>query len=61
MVVRYGYLGQTWNAAIQAGADWVNVTSFNEWIEGSQIEPSAGYGDQYVNINKDWSDRFKGG
>ncbi len=56
-----GYLAATWDAAINAGADWVNLTSFNEWIEGSQIEPSASYGDQYVNINREWSDRFKGG
>lgn len=55
-----GYLAQTWDAAIQANADWVNLTSFNEWIEGSQIEPSVTYGDAYLRINKEWSDTFKG-
>ena len=54
------YLAQTWDAAIAAGAQWVNLTSFNEWIEGSQIEPSVTYGDQYLNINKEWSAGFKG-
>ena len=55
-----GYLAQTWQAAIDAGAQWVNLTSYNEWIEGSQIEPSVSYGNQYLGSNKEWSDRFKG-
>ena len=54
------FLASTWQAAIRAGAEWVNVTSFNEWIEGSQIEPSAAYGDLYLRLNREWSDRFKG-
>ena len=30
-----------WRAAIAAGADEVTITSFNEWQEGTQIEPAA--------------------
>lgn len=30
-----------WHAAIEAGADEVTITSFNEWQEGTQIEPAA--------------------
>jgi hypothetical protein len=30
-----------WKAAIQAGADRVTVTSYNEWHEGTQIEPAS--------------------
>ena len=30
-----------WRAAIYAGADRVTITSFNEWHEGTQIEPAA--------------------
>jgi hypothetical protein len=30
-----------WRAAIAAGADQVTITSFNEWHEGTQIEPAA--------------------
>lgn len=30
-----------WRAAIAAGADRVTITSFNEWHEGTQIEPAA--------------------
>lgn len=35
-----------WRGAIEAGADLVTVTSYNEWHEGTQIEPArsrAGY------------------
>ncbi len=35
-----------WNAAIHAGADLTTITSYNEWNEGTQIEPAcvhAGY------------------
>ena len=30
-----------WRAAIARGADRVTITSFNEWHEGTQIEPAA--------------------
>jgi glycoprotein endo-alpha-1,2-mannosidase len=35
-----------WNAAMHAGADMTTITSYNEWNEGTQIEPAcvrAGY------------------
>ncbi|HMC42533.1 MAG TPA: hypothetical protein VKI20_05935, partial [Acidimicrobiales bacterium] len=36
--------GQTydslWNGALQSGPDLVTVTSYNEWHEGTQIEPA---------------------
>jgi glycoprotein endo-alpha-1,2-mannosidase len=35
-----------WSAAIRAGADVVTITSYNEWGEGTQIEP-AGHGGRY--------------
>jgi len=35
-----------WRAAIRAGADIVTITSYNEWSEGTQIEP-AGHGGRY--------------
>jgi hypothetical protein len=30
-----------WRSAIASGADRVTITSFNEWHEGTQIEPAA--------------------
>src|SRR6476659_910386 len=35
-----------WRAALRAGADLVTITSYNEWGEGTQIEP-AGHGRGY--------------
>lgn len=35
-----------WTAAIQAKADVVTITSYNEWHEGTQIEPAAPPGRQ---------------
>jgi glycoprotein endo-alpha-1,2-mannosidase len=35
-----------WKAALRAGADVVTITSYNEWGEGTQIEP-AGRGGRY--------------
>ena len=35
-----------WRAAGAAGADLVTITSYNEWGEGTQIEP-AGHGGRY--------------
>jgi hypothetical protein len=45
---RYG--GETyrvlWEEAIAANPDWVLITSWNEWHEGSEIEPSKENGDR---------------
>ena len=35
-----------WRAAFAARADFVTITSYNEWSEGTQIEP-AGHGARY--------------
>jgi glycoprotein endo-alpha-1,2-mannosidase len=33
-----------WRAALRARADLVTITSYNEWHEGSQIEPARAHG-----------------
>ena len=35
----------SWEAALAAQPDWVMITSWNEWFEGTAIEPSVGHGD----------------
>jgi len=35
------YYSRMWSAAVAAGADAVCINSFNDWTEGSQIEPAA--------------------
>lgn len=52
----YDYL---WKASIDADADWVLITSFNEWHEGTDIEPSLEYGDYYIERTAYWSQIFK--
>jgi hypothetical protein len=32
-----------WQSVLSAGAEWVSVTTFNEWHEGTQIEPARSY------------------
>ena len=53
------YYRQAWQAAIASRPQWVIINSFNEWPEGSYIEPSQAYGGLYLNITRDWSARFK--
>jgi hypothetical protein len=54
--------GQTyrtlWEEAIRANPDWVIITSWNEWPEGTEIEPSLELGDQYLQITDEYSKRF---
>lgn len=40
--------------AMAALADWVILTSFNEWHEGSEIEPSVELGRTYLDATKRW-------
>lgn len=55
------YYAQTWQAAIASNPDWVIITSFNEWPEGTYIEPSTAYGDRYLSLTAEWAGRFKSG
>ncbi|HIQ02622.1 MAG TPA: hypothetical protein EYH30_10990, partial [Anaerolineales bacterium] len=55
------YYRRCWEGAIQSGADWVVITSFNEWMEGSQIEPSEGYGELYLDLTRELGDRYRAG
>lgn len=55
------YYERSWQAAIASNPDWIVITSFNEWPEGSYIEPSQAYGDHYLNLTRQWSQAFKSG
>jgi hypothetical protein len=47
-----------WEEAIAAQPDWVLITSFNEWHEGSEIEPSVEHGHTYLWLTREWATRF---
>lgn len=50
----------TLDAALQSQPDWLWVNSFNEWVEGTYIEPSILYGDFYLRLTAELVRRFKG-
>ena len=50
-----------WTAALRAGADVVTITSYNEWHEGTQIEPARSWtgpnGRKYAGYDGAWGKR----
>lgn len=45
------YLAESFRGAVASGPDWaILVTSFNEWLEGHQIEPAREYGTFYLDL-----------
>ncbi len=54
--------GQTykalWEEAIAANPDWILITSWNEWHEGSEIEPSVENGDQALKATTAFARKF---
>lgn len=48
-----------WEEAIAANPDWVLITSWNEWHEGSEIEPSWEHGDKYIKMTGKYASMFK--
>jgi hypothetical protein len=49
----------TFSAAIASGPDWLVVGSFNEWVEGTYIEPGIQYGDKYMQMTADFIRQFR--
>ena len=53
--------GQTydgmWYGAVRARADVVTITSYNEWHEGTQIEPAKAVGGSYASYDGAWGSR----
>lgn len=52
---------EMWRAAFSTYPDWIIINSWNEWVEGTMIEPSITYGDLYLNITREFAARFKAG
>jgi hypothetical protein len=50
----------TFDAALGSSPDWLWVNSFNEWVEGTYVEPGVLYGDLYLQITRELAALFKG-
>lgn len=50
---------ETFSAAAASGAEMIVITSWNEWWEGTNIEPSHNYGDFYLNLTRELIGEYK--
>jgi len=50
-----------WEQTLKDAPDWVLINSFNEWHNGTEIEPSSEMGDQYLQMTGTYARRFKSG
>ena len=53
------YYCMTWEAALGSEADWILICSFNEWGESSVIEPTLEFGDQYIQLTRQYARLFR--
>ncbi len=53
------YYRSGWDVARSYGASYAVITSWNEWFEGSSIEPSRAFGTQYLDITREKIAQFK--
>jgi hypothetical protein len=54
------YYRTTFEAALQSDPDWIFITTWNEWWEHTHIEPSELYGELYLEITRQYAERWKG-
>jgi hypothetical protein len=50
-----------WEEAIAADPNWIVITSWNEWHEGSEIEPSIENGQRELDTTAEFALRFRRG
>jgi glycoprotein endo-alpha-1,2-mannosidase len=47
-----------WEEALKANPDWVLITTWNEWHEGSEIEASYEFGTKYLKLTDHYAPSF---
>ena len=53
------YYKDTFSVTAQTGGDLMLVKSFNEWIEGTAIEPGSKYGDLYLKLTCELASAYR--
>lgn len=55
------YYRETWRGALASQPAMIIITSFNEWPEGTHLEPSVTYGNLYLDITRELVTTLHGG
>lgn len=53
------YYRDTFNVTTETNGDLLLVKSFNEWVEGTAIEPGSTYGDLYLNLTCELAGQYR--
>ncbi len=56
-----GYYSRRWEAAIASEPGAITITSWNEWGEGTAIEPGSSYGNLYLDITAKYAAAYRQG
>jgi hypothetical protein len=53
------YYSKVWQGAMATQPDLVSISTWNEWPEGSQVEPSQSYGNLYLQLTRQFADAYR--
>jgi hypothetical protein len=53
------YYADTFAVTAETGGDFLLVKSYNEWVEGTAIEPSVTYGDKYLDLTCQYANTYR--
>jgi len=56
-----GLYDREWQAVLRQPTSWVLIDSFNQWHNGTEIEPSVELGDRYLAATGRYARLFKSG